>query len=125
MPKFTPAPEALIRRFDKALESIPEATPRKMFGYPAAFINGQLFAGLFGESMMLRLNADDRAKIEKKGARPFEPMPGRVMKEYVVVPESILESPRQLNTWLGKALAYARSLPPKTPKPRKPRTAKT
>ncbi len=124
MPKFAPAPDELIAQFNRVLQSIPEAETRRMFGYPAAFINGQMFAGLFADTMMLRLSAEDRALITKKGARPFEPMPGRIMSEYVVVPEAVLKSPRQLKTWLAKSLAYARALPPKAPKPRKPRAAR-
>ena len=124
MPKFAPAPDELIAQFNQALQSIPEAETRKMFGYPAAFINGQMFVGLFADTMMLRLSGEDRALIAKKGAKPFEPMPGRIMSEYVVVPEAVLKSPRQLKTWLVKSLAYARALPPKEPKPRKPRAAR-
>ncbi len=125
MPKFVPAPKELVERFEKAIRSIPEAEPRKMFGYPAVFINGQMFAGLFGDTMMLRLSPEDRELIAKRGGKPFEPMPGRVMREYVTVPETILKSPRQLDAWLGKALEFARSLPPKLPKPRKPRPGKS
>ncbi len=125
MPKFTPAPDQLVEQFLAVLGSIPEAELRKMFGYPAAFVKGQMFAGLFEENMMLRLSSADRTLIAKKGAKPFEPMPGRLMTEYIVVPESILKSPRQLNTWLAKSLGYARSLPPKSLKPGKPRSRKT
>ncbi len=125
MPKFTPAPDALVERFVGAIGEFPEAELRKMFGYPAAFVNGQMFAGLFGENMMLRLSSQDRALLSKKGAKPFEPMPGRVMTEYVVVPDPVLKSPRQLSGWLGKSIDYARSLPPKSHKSSKPKTRKT
>ncbi len=81
MPNFIPAPKELVERFEKALQSFPEATPRKMFGYPAAFVDGQLFAEFFGDSMMIRLSADDRALFAQKGVKRFEPMPGRVMRE--------------------------------------------
>ena len=123
MPKWQPAPDALVRVFEKALQSVPEAQPRKVFGYPAAFVNGQMFAGLHQDNVILRLSADDRSHfLQLKGARVFEPMPGRPMREYVVVPPSILKSDKRLNAWLGKALAYAKALPPKTPKSRGKRT---
>ena len=44
-------------------------------------------------------------------------MPGRPMREYLVVPAPILGSDARLEEWLGKAAAYTRSLPPKPPKP--------
>lgn len=119
MPKWQVAPVELIQVFEKALKSVPEAQTRKVFGYPAAFMNGQMFAGLHQDNMILRLSDNDRrGLIGQKGAKIFEPMPGRPMREYVVVPVSILKSTKQLDGWLGKALAYAQSLPPKAARSR-------
>ena len=83
-----------------------------MFGYPAAFVNGHMFAGVFQASLFVRLAEKDRMElIEKEGATPFAPMPGRVMKEYVVLPPSIVESEAKLTAWLSRALRYIASLP--------------
>lgn len=120
MPKFTPAPEALKMRFAEIIARFPEAEPRKMFGYPCAFVNGQMFVGTFADSLMLRLSENDRAKFLKlPDAKQFEPMPGRPMKEYVQVPGVILDSDKELNKWLTKSLAYAAALPPKVKKAKK------
>ncbi len=125
MPKFTPAPEAIVNTFDKIIAGLPEAEPRKMFGYPCAFVNGQMFVGVFQDRLMLRLADADREKFLKlKGAKPFEPMPGRVMKEYVEVPPEILNSDAKLKPWIERGLAYARGLPPKARKPRRAKPAK-
>ncbi len=125
MPKWRPAPDQLKQVFEKAIQSFPEAEPRKVFGYPAAVVNGHMFAGLHQEDMILRLGEADRAQLLKcPGAKLFEPMPGRPMREYVVVPPAILKSATQLNDWIEKALSYTRSLPPKAPKTSKPRAAK-
>src|SRR5437762_14259403 len=56
MPKFMPAPEGLKTRFAEIIARYPEAEPRKMFGYPAAFINDQMFFGTFGDALMMRLS---------------------------------------------------------------------
>ena len=101
------------------MRGFPGAQVRKMFGYPAAFVNGNMLGGLFQDSMMLRLSADDLATIrDQDGAKPFEPMPGRVMREYIVVPGAILRSKAQLKAWVGRAYAYTSSLPAKASKPR-------
>ena len=122
MPKFTPASAALTARFQKVIAAVPGAETRRMFGYPAAFVNGQMFTGLFRDKMMLRLSSADRVEITAKyGAQPFEPIPGRPMREYVSVPEAILNSDAQLRAWLQRGLAYARSLPPKKAKAKKSR----
>jgi TfoX/Sxy family transcriptional regulator of competence genes len=116
MPKWHPAPEKLVRVFEKALQSVPEAHMRMTFGYPSATFNGNMFTGLHQDRMILRLSAEDRADLARQGAKTFEPMPGRPMREYLVVPESILKSEDELNAWLEKALAYCKSLPPKSAK---------
>ena len=115
--RWRPAPPELLRLFEGAMRQFPEAQVRKMFGYPVAFMNGNMFGGLFQDCMILRLSEDDRAAIrDQAGARPFEPMPGRVMREYVVLPEAILKSNARLKTWVSRAFAYARSLPAKASK---------
>jgi hypothetical protein len=54
--------------------------------------------------------------LAKKGARTFEPMPGRPMVEYVVVPPNLVAKPDALAGWIRKAVAYSRSLPHKAKK---------
>lgn len=46
----------------------------------------------------------------------FEPMPGRPMREYVVVPVSIVQDREKLSRWVSKALERATSLKPKMKK---------
>ena len=117
MPRWKPAPEALIQRFEIALVSLPGTEKKKMFGYPAALAQGNMFAGLFEDRMILRLAAEDRAEFTSRfGATTFEPMPGRPMKEYAVVPKAVLDTPRDLERWLAKSFAFAASLPAKLSK---------
>jgi len=76
-----------------------------------------MFAGLHEAGMVLRLPNEQRTEfLQLKGAKPFEPMPGRVMREYVVVPKVLLNAPEQLRTWVEKSLAYVSSLPAKPKK---------
>jgi len=115
------SPPALVRAFDQAVEPLRGAERRQMFGYPAMFVNGNMFAGLVRDTMILRLAAKDRDRLlATPGAQPFIAMKGRVMKQWAVVPPAMLKSPRQLGRWLGRALAHDRSLPPKATRPRAP-----
>ncbi len=116
MPKFRKPSEEIIALFTQATTPMPGMTPRKMFGCPCAFVSGNLFAGVFEDGIFLRLSPDDRAKFAKLGAQPFEPIPGRAMREYLVVPPTIVKSKTRLNAWLEKSHAFAASLPPKAPK---------
>lgn len=120
MPKFTRAPEELVHAFENAMKDLPMAERRKMFGYPTAFINTQMFAGLFQDRMFLRLSEADRSKfMTEHKTTLFEVMPGRPMREYVLIPRGMTRSPRQLNPWLAKAMAFAASLPPKSKRARR------
>jgi len=117
MPKFKPAPESLKMQFAEMIARYPEAEPRQMFGYPSAFINGQMFICIFGDSIMLRLSEADRAQFLKMpNTKLFEPMPGRPMKEYVQIPSDMLGNKKELGKWIAKSMAYAQSLPPKVKK---------
>jgi TfoX/Sxy family transcriptional regulator of competence genes len=95
----------------------PLAVARQMFGYPAGFVNGNMFMGLFQESMIVRLAEPTREQLLKlDGAKDFGPMPGRPMKEYVAVPPAVIEDKEKLRFWTAKALEYGLSLKPKPAK---------
>ena len=114
MPKWRPAPRQLVERFEKSMGALTGGELRKMFGYPAGFRNGNMFAGVFQSSLFVRLPEDERANIlSQPGAVPFNHMPGRVMKEYVVLHKAVVASESALEQWLAKGLAYAERLPPK------------
>jgi len=51
--------------------------------------------------------------IQPHGAKPFAPVAGRVMKEYVALPESMIRDSQRLSSWVAKALVYGESLEPK------------
>jgi TfoX/Sxy family transcriptional regulator of competence genes len=93
---------------------------RKMFGYPAYFVNGNLFTGIHGDSLFIRLSESEIKKFTEMNseATPFEPVAGRFMKGYVVVPQSVYSNEKLFNEWLKKSFKYASSLPPKKPKAR-------
>lgn len=113
------SPPSLVAQFGTFIETLPGIERRKMFGYPAAFIDGKLFAGLYQDSMVLKLPAAARAELfKRKGAVPFEPMPGRTMGEFVLVSRSWLKQRSKLKPWLEAARAYVQSLPAKTGKRR-------
>jgi len=103
----------LVAAFDRAVPTSPAVARRPMFGYASAFVNGNMFAGTFQDSIVVRLAETDRAALLKlKGAAPFEPM-GHPMKEYVLVPASIVSKPKELGAWIERGHRYALTLPAK------------
>ena len=106
------SPPELIAMFEEAKPADPSVTSRPMFGYPALFLKGNMFAGTYQDKIVVRFGAD-RAIAGAKTAKSFEPMPGRPMKDYVVVPDAVMKSPTKLRAWIGHAHAYAKTLPAK------------
>lgn len=122
MPTWERSPDELVDAFAALLDRFPDVERRKMFGYPAAFANGQMFTSLHETRWVVRLPADAYAELMAiEGARAFEPMPGRPMAGFAVVPPSLVADPDALEPWIDRALAFVRSRPPKAPK-KKPTT---
>jgi TfoX/Sxy family transcriptional regulator of competence genes len=113
-------PPELAAKFDSAAPKDPRVVRKPMFGYPALFLNGNMFAGTFQDKIVARLDEAARVRATKAGAKPFEPMPGRPMKEYVVVPAADVARPAALAKWIEQARTYATTLPVKTKTAKKP-----
>jgi TfoX/Sxy family transcriptional regulator of competence genes len=115
--EFKKAPQELV---DFIMEKMKDKSCdyKKMFGYPAFFVNGNMLVGVHGDKLFLRLSDADMAEIKKdcKDVRAFEPMPGRAMKGYVVLPKSLYSNDKAFSEWLDKSIDYASTLPPKKKK---------
>lgn len=125
MSTWRKSPPSLIALFDAVLPDDPRVERRKMFGYPCAFVNGNMFTGLHQEDLIVRLDETDRAQArEEVGAETFEPMAGRPMREYVALPGDVLEDEATVAAWVQRALDFAGALPVKEKKPRKKKAAR-
>ena len=114
--------DELVDLFLSLVPDDPDAELRRMFGCPCLFLGGNMFAGIHQEDLFVRLSADDRAALlAVAGARQFEPMAGRPMREYVCVPPAMLTEQAALEEWVARALANAHALPPKVKRPRPPK----
>jgi len=105
--------------FSKLVPDEPTVTMRPMFGNLAAFVNGNMFSGLFGEDLFVRLPDEQTTPIRKQGGRDFEPVPGHAMKGYVMVPANWSAKPAATKGWIASALAFTRAMPPKAAKAKK------
>ncbi|MGI9659493.1 MAG: TfoX/Sxy family protein [Gaiellaceae bacterium] len=98
---------------------VPEAQgveTKPMFGNLAAFVNGNMFMGLFGPEIGLRLAAADRDELASKpGAGAFGPKE-RPMKDYVTMPRAWRDDLSTTSIWVDKALAHTSTMPAKAKK---------
>ena len=113
MPSFSKSPPELTERFARILDAYPHATRKKMFGYPAAFVGGNMATGLFADRWVVRLPDDQIEAAKADGAGSFEPVPGKAMKAFVVVPVPDVEDDERIRAWVERGLAHAGSMPPK------------
>jgi hypothetical protein len=91
----------------------PDVMVKPMFGNVAAFVNANMFMGLFGPDVGLRLAAADRESLlAVKGAGAFGPE-DRPMKEHGAMPASWRDDEAATLAWVMKALDYTAAMPPK------------
>lgn len=108
------SPQELIDHFHEELDACGlDIERRKMFGYPCAFTHKNMFTGLHEDRWVLRLPEKERNQLLDAGAKHFEPIKGRIMKEYIIIPPEIIKDHQQLHGLLMISLHYAQSLPPK------------
>jgi TfoX/Sxy family transcriptional regulator of competence genes len=118
MPPIPKPDDASKAFFEAAVPDHPAVKVRPMFGNLAAFVNGNMFMGMFGPELFLRLPEGDREAVAKEGGGPFEPMPGRPMREYAVLPSAWRDDLGTVREWVSRSLEHAQELPPKEPKSR-------
>lgn len=114
--------EALIERVDGLLAAAP-VRRKNMFGSSAWFLesNDMMFAGAWGDSIMVRLGAERTSNLIDAGqADWFDPMGGKPMREYVLLNSDHIAEDAVLIRWLEEASNFAGALPPKKKKSRTP-----
>jgi hypothetical protein len=124
LPTFEKPAADLVARFEEVLGRVatPDTTRRPMFGHPCAWVGGNMATGLFAQHWWVRLPPDELERVLASGeATTFQVMPGREMKGYAVLPADVVANDARVADWVGRALAYTATLPPKEPKPRKSR----
>ena len=109
-----PYDEHLANRIRELISTEQGLTEKRMFGGLAFLIDGHMSVSISGRGgIMLRCDpAETEALRAKPHAGPFE-MRGRVMDGWLRVSPEGLQTKRQLERWVSRGVAYARSLPPK------------
>ena len=114
MPKHSDEDKA---RFRGLVPEGPGVEVKPMFGSLGAFVNGNMFAGLFGTDVGVKLDEASLAELAAiEGSGPFGPA-GRPMGGYLSLPASFGEA--EAAAGLERARDHVGTLPPKEKKPRK------
>jgi TfoX/Sxy family transcriptional regulator of competence genes len=112
-------------RFRSAVPDHPDVIIKPMFGNLGAFVNGNMFAGLFGPTIGVKLAEADKQELEStERTVPFGP-PGRPMGGYTGLPEIWNAEgdgdDARARAWAQKAYEYVAELQPKEPKSKAPK----
>ncbi len=108
-----------IELYDKLIATIPEIV-RKGKTCPYTSLNGNMFTYLSGEGILgLRMSKEDGEAFEALyKSEPFVQY-GAVMKDYVTVPNEVLEDTDTAKKYLIQSYEYAKTLKPKATKKKK------
>jgi TfoX/Sxy family transcriptional regulator of competence genes len=106
--------------FTKLVPDEPAITLKPMFGQLSAFVNGNMFCGLFGDDLVVRLPEAEITAVKEQGGRDFEPMAGHKMGGYVMVPGSWRSKPAPAVALIKRSLAVTRAMPAKKPQSKTP-----
>jgi TfoX/Sxy family transcriptional regulator of competence genes len=106
--------EDLANRIRELVLAEPGVTEQRMFGGLAFLIDGNMSVSASGQGgLMLRVDpAETDTLLCEQHVRPFE-MRGRAMQGWLRVDTEGLRTKRQLERWVARGVAYARSLPSK------------
>ena len=107
--------EQVADRVRQAISNHGGLSERRMFGGLCLMVNGNMFAGIRDDELMLRVGPERfEALLAKPGARPMD-FTGRPMHGYLYVAATAFERDEDLSTWLEAALGFVESLTPKQP----------
>ena len=106
--------EDLANRIRELIGAEPGLSEQRMFGGLAFMIGGHMSVGVSGQGgLIVRVDpTESEALLARPHARPFE-MRGRELRGWVRVDPEGVRTKRQLEPWVRRGVAYARTLPPK------------
>lgn len=116
----------LAARVWKLMAPLEGVTERKMFGGVAFMLHGNMCCGVVGDRVVLRLgNEEAEAAMEEPGIEAMD-FTGRPIRSMVYLEPARNRRDADLNRWVGQAIGFTKTLPPKqerSPSPARGRTA--
>jgi TfoX/Sxy family transcriptional regulator of competence genes len=105
--------EGLAERVRRMLRRKRGVTERRMFGGLAFLLHGNMCCGVLDRDVVLRLGSDGATRaLSDPRTRPMD-FTGRPLRSMVYVGPAGYRSDADLRAWIDRAVAYARSLPPR------------
>jgi len=104
--------EDLANRIRELIAGEPDFSEQRMFGGLAFLVGGKLSVAASGQGgLMVRVDPEDTDELLAKPHAERFLMRGRAMKGWLRVGADGVRTKRQLEPWVRRGVAYARSLP--------------
>lgn len=105
--------EDLAARVRDALHAEAGVTGKRMFGGLAFLVNGNMAVSVSGQGgLLLRVDPSD-IELGKRPHAEVAVMRGRELAGWLRIDADGVRTKHQLEQWVGRGVAYARTLPPK------------
>jgi TfoX/Sxy family transcriptional regulator of competence genes len=108
-----PYDENLAERIRGRMASIPGFVEKKMFGGIGFMIQGNMACGVNGDNLIVRVGPEQYEDALSQPHVGMFDMTGRAMKGWVSVAPEGCAAEADLDSWIERGIAVARSLPPK------------
>lgn len=108
-----PFDEGLAHRVRETLDERDDVKEKKMFGGLAFMVSGHMCCGIIKNELMVRVGKEayeDTLKLPHAREMDFT---GRSLKGFIYVGEEGLTEDNELQSWVGRALSFVATLPPK------------
>ncbi len=106
--------EGMAERIRQRVDDVEGLVERKMFGGIGWTVHGNMACGAHNDGrMMIRCGKDDfEGLCAEPGANPMI-RGGKPMSGWVLIDAEVLDTEDAMDTWVGRGVAHARSMPPK------------
>lgn len=109
--------ESLDGRMEDALAAETGIIKKKMFGVTCYMRDGNAFAGVWNDSLIVRTGPDAyESALEEPNVREFD-ITGKPMRGWIVVGPDGIDEDSSLREWLNRAMEFAGTLPRKSVRP--------
>jgi TfoX/Sxy family transcriptional regulator of competence genes len=110
--------EVLAARIGRTLGERCAYEERRMFGGLAFMVGGHMCCGIIGDDIMVRVGPEQFPRaVALPHARVMD-FTGRPSTGMVYVAPAGFSTARSLDAWIGRALSFVFTLPPRAPKKR-------
>jgi len=113
--------EQLADRVRAALAGVDGVAEIKMFRGLCHTVNGNMACGVIRQDLLVRLSPEDAdAALAEPGVQPMQ-IGSRTSRGFLSIAPTATKTDRTLRAWVDRGVAFASSLPPKQPKPKRAR----